>query len=97
MGCGHDLLSKFDMEMLQATPCKVPVFSFDTAGGVVTSDRGARLWVDELDAEITLRVLDTSTPAVMSVGARCMEMGYSFVWHAGKLHISLHLTGRLSS
>ncbi len=49
--------------------------AFDTAGGVVTSDSGAGVWMDELDAEITPHVLETGAPAVTFVGARCMAMG----------------------
>ena len=40
--------------------------------------------VDELDETVEPHVLD-ETPTVLSVGRRCMKMGYAFHWMPGKL------------
>ncbi len=58
--------------------------AFEAAGGIVTTDRGASVYMPELNETATPHVLDTGTPAVLSVGARCMEQGYSFIWMAGE-------------
>ncbi len=41
-------------------------------------------FIDELDEEIEPFVM-ASTPAVLSVGRRCLDFGYEFRWPAGKL------------
>ena len=35
-------------------------------------------------ADVVKPLLLKSTPALLSVGKRCMEEGYSFIWRAGK-------------
>ena len=54
-----------------------------TAGGLVNVDKTADIYVKELDERIQPLVLK-STPAVLSVGMRCMKMGYAFHWPAGE-------------
>ena len=44
----------------------------------------AKIVVDELDETVEPHVLD-ETPTVLSVGRRCMKMGYAFHWMPGKL------------
>ncbi len=40
--------------------------------------------LDELNEDIEPFVM-ASTPAVLSIGRRCMDFGYEFRWPAGKL------------
>ncbi len=82
-GCGHDLLSRKDMLALKAKPCQVTPLTFETAGGLVTTDLGASVWINEFEEAVKPHVLQKETPSVLSVGARCMEMGYSFIWLPG--------------
>ncbi len=84
-GCAHDLLSEKDAQRLGARGCTVPLLTFETAGGLVSTDKGAKVWIPEFQEEVQPHALATGTPAVLSVGARCMEMGYSFIWMAGHL------------
>ncbi len=79
-GCGHDLLSRKDMLALRAKPCRVSPLTFETAGGLVTTDIGASVWINEFEEDLRSHILHTDTPAVLSVGARCVEMGCSFIW-----------------
>ena len=55
--------------------------TFNTANGKTEATQQAKLHCSELKENISPYVLD-STPPVLSVGRRCMEMGYSFVWLA---------------
>ena len=43
-----------------------------------------KIVVDELDETVEPNVLD-ETPTVLSIGRRCMKMGYAFHWMPGKL------------
>ncbi len=42
------------------------------------------MWLSELHETAVPYALDTETPAVPSMGMRCVEMGYSFIWLAGQ-------------
>ena len=52
-----------------------------TANGSTRADEVADVTVDALHQDFTPYILD-ETPPVLSVGVRCMEQGYSFVWPA---------------
>eukprot|EP00435_Cladocopium_sp_Y103_P044832 s114_g12.t1 len=52
-----------------------------TASGSTRADEVADVTVDALHRPFSSYILD-ETPAVLSVGVRCMERGYSFVWPA---------------
>ena len=52
-----------------------------TANGSTRADEEADLTVDALHKPFSAYILD-ETPAVLSVGVRCMQQGYSFVWPA---------------
>ena len=57
-----------------------------TAKGSTRADEVADVIVDALHQPFSPYILD-ETPAVLSVGVRCMEQGYGFVWPAdGKPH-----------
>ena len=57
---------------------------FQTANGSTCTSDVAKIVVDELDETVEPHVLD-ETPTVLSVGRRCMKMGYAFYWMPGKL------------
>eukprot|EP00972_Heterocapsa_arctica_P083954 12368317-Heterocapsa_arctica.AAC.1 len=54
---------------------------FQTANGCTFSTHSAPMRIQELDEEIFPYVLK-DTPAVLSVGDRTMNKGYTFVWLA---------------
>ncbi len=64
-GCGHDLVSFRDACKLGLKFCTVTPLAFETAGGIVTTDRGAKIYLPELNEEAKPRVLETGTPAVL--------------------------------
>ena len=57
---------------------KVPI-PFHTANGPTRIDNIANIHVRELDEHITPYVIE-NTPPVLTVGYRCMELGYTFIW-----------------
>ena len=83
-GCGHDLISRGEVESsgLDCEDCQDHV-RFSTANGSATARQVAPLFIDELGCNVSPYVLP-STPAVVSMGKRCMYEGYSFVWMDGK-------------
>ena len=56
--------------------------SFITANGSTQSNAVAEIDLNTLPGPITPYILE-QTPSVLSVGTRCMDQGYSFVWPAG--------------
>ena len=65
--------------------------SFDTAAGSITVDASVPLQsksIGEIDA-----VLLKDSPAVITVGRRCMEQGYSFHWDPFKPPVITHPDG----
>ena len=84
-GCGHDLISRADAKASKAKvlDAENPI-TFSTANGEAPAGLVAAMSVAEfLDEEVNPYVLD-DTPAVLSVGLRCMQKGYSFIWPAGE-------------
>ncbi|WP_288992891.1 hypothetical protein [uncultured Marinobacter sp.] len=81
-GCGHDLVGKRDLKnVLVKLSNAISPLTFNTANGKTRATEQAPLFCSELKENIKPYVLE-STPPVLSVGKRCMEMGYSFVWLA---------------
>jgi hypothetical protein len=83
-GCGHDLVSQ---KMVGNGPMRKldsdEVISFATANGRITTEIVAPMFCEELKDLVEPLVLP-DTPAVLSIGRRCMHMGYGFFWHPGR-------------
>ena len=65
-----------------------------TANGATRTEDAANIYVKELDENITPHILD-NTPPVLTVGYRCLEMGYTCVWPAGETHTFIRPGGNL--
>ena len=63
--------------------------TLSTDNGEVEVKDCVRFYLDELGESIDALLLD-QTPPVLSVGARCMKLGYSFHWPAGKSPYLVH-------
>ena len=84
-GCGHDLIGRAKAKSLGVEIEKDDdEIVFQTANGSTSTSDVAKIVVDELDETVEPHVLD-ETPTVLSVGRRCMKMGYAFHWMPGKL------------
>ncbi len=85
-GCGHDLIGKNEVASSGGVcrPTKESL-TFNTANGKTVAQEQASYQSTELNEEIDAYVLE-STPAVISVGKRCMDMGYRFHRPACKNH-----------
>ena len=80
IGCGYDIVSREHTASMKRWVQKAGrPRSFQTANGITTTDKEARVTVNELSEEVAPYILG-STPAVLSVGYRCMNLGYSLYW-----------------
>ena len=82
-GRAMDLISKRELrdeEMALAE--RVRRIKFNTANGNTSPELAITFDIETLAECALVRILD-STPAVLSMGMRCMRMGYSFHWPAG--------------
>ena len=93
-GCGHDLISqrKIQKHELETLVASEPI-SFQTANGVTESDLMSNFRTDSFDEPINAYVLD-DTPSVLSVGKRCMNQEYGFVWPPGREPFMINPEGR---
>ena len=84
-GCGHDLIGRAKAKSLGVDIVKDDdKIVFQTAKGSISMSDVAKIVVDELDETAEPHVLD-ETHTVLSVGRRCMKVGYAFHWMPGKL------------
>ena len=79
-GCGYDLISQrkareLDLDIHEGNDRMV----FLTANGITETREVAKCSVDSFQEEAKPFVLE-QTPAVLSVGMRCVKLGYTFVW-----------------
>ena len=83
-GSGHDLISARKAERMNLKQRTCDPIMFHTANGSTATQTEAEIDLGTFDMTSQAYVLD-DTPSVMSLGKRCMEEGYSFVWPSGKM------------
>ena len=82
-GSGHDLIATRKVERMGLTTYQDDAVNFHTANGVTVSTSKVDLDFDAFEETANVHVLQ-DTPSVISMGKRCMDHGYSFVWPSGK-------------
>ena len=83
-GSGHDLISARKAERMNLKMRACDPIVFHTANGSTATSKEAEIDLGTFDMTSQAYVLD-DTPSVMSLGKRCMEEGYSFVWPSGQM------------
>ena len=83
-GSGHDLISARKAERMNLKKRNCEPILFHTANGSTATHTEVEIDLGTFDDTSHAYVLD-DTPSVMSLGKRCMEEGYSFVWPSGKM------------
>ena len=82
-GCGSDLISEVRASKLKTRAAKVVErITFSTANGNIASEKVALTRNAELGCNIDAQILP-DTPSVLSIGRRCTQEGYAFVWPPG--------------
>ena len=84
-GCPFDLIAERDLETHEESYIKraSKFIRLATPNGIVDADKIISFKVPQLGEPIDAYLMK-STPTVMSIGRRCMQHGYSFVWKANK-------------
>ena len=81
-GSAQDLLTRHDIPDEFQYRSDRPI-AIITANGHSSSNLQAKVYNDTLSCRFDPYLLE-STPPVMSVGMRCVDQGYDFIWRSGK-------------
>ena len=84
-GCPYDLVQTSTLSRInrrQRHPARAPT-ELETANGKVTAKTTCAMKIGGLNENIEPYCLE-STPDVITLGYRCMEIGYSFHWPTGQ-------------
>ena len=82
-GSGHDLISATRVDRMDLNTYESSRVNFHTANGITSTTTMVELDFDTFNEPAKAHVLD-DTPSVLSLGKRCMEQGYTFVWPSGR-------------
>ena len=82
-GSGHDLKSAKKIDRMDLPTYDDVVVNFHTANGVTSSTKRSDIKFEAFDEPAQAHILE-DTPSVMSMGKRCVDLGYSFIWPSGK-------------
>ena len=82
-GSGHDLISAKKIDRMDLPTYDDMVVNFHAANGVTSSTKRSDIKFEAFDEPAQAHILK-DTPSVMSMGKRCIDLGYSFIWPSGK-------------
>ena len=82
-GSGHDLISSTRVDRMDIDTYQSDKVNFNTANGITSTSTMVDLEFDTFNEPARAHVLE-DTPSVLSLGKRCMEQGYTFVWPNGR-------------
>ncbi|CAL1127009.1 unnamed protein product [Cladocopium goreaui] len=82
-GSGHDLISSTRVDRMDIDTYQSDRVNFHTANGITSTTTMVDLDFDTSNDPARAHVLE-DTPSVLSLGKRCMEQGYTFVWPSGR-------------
>ena len=82
-GSGHDLISAKKIDRMDLPTYDDMVVNFHTANGVTSSTKRSDIKFEAFDEPAQAHILE-DTPSVMSMGKRCIDLGYSFIWPSGR-------------
>ena len=93
-GSGHDLISAKKIDRMDLPTYDDSVVNFHTANGVTCSTKRSDIKFEAFDEPAQAHILE-DTPSVMSMGKRCIDLGYSFIWPSGKTPYMLDINGNM--
>ena len=82
-GSGHDLIALKKVDRMDMETYEDEMANFDTANGLTSTSKMTDIQFDVFEEPVRAHVLE-DTPSVLSMGKRCLEQGYTFVWPSGK-------------
>ena len=81
-GTPLDIISRKDIQEHKERIIPIKPLCISTANGESRADKGIALWLSTLGEDITPYVLE-DTPNALSLGRRCVDGGYDWVWLGG--------------
>ena len=91
---GHDLISAKKIDRMDLPTYDDSVVNFHTANGVTCSTKRSDIKFDAFDEPAKAHILE-DTPSVISMGKRCVDLGYSFISPSGKSLYMLDANGNI--
>ena len=82
-GSGHDLIALKKVDRMDMETYEDEVINLHTANGVTSTSKMTDIQFNVFEEPVKAHVLD-DTPSVLSMGKRCLEQGYTFIWPSGK-------------
>ena len=83
-GSGHDLIATRKVERMDLSTYEDEAVNFHTANGVTVPISKVDLDFEAFEETANVHVLEDTPSVIISMGKRCMDHGYSFVWPSGK-------------
>ena len=93
-GSGHDLISSTRISRMDLPTYDDKVVNFHTANGVTCSTKRSSIKFEAFNEPAEAHILE-DTPSVISMGKRCVDLGYSFVWPTGGTPFMLDPNGNI--
>ena len=93
-GSGHDLISARKIDRMDLPTYDDTTVNFHTANGVTSSITRSDIEFEVFDGPAQAHILE-DTPSVLSMGKRCLDLGYSFIWPSGKSPYMLDADGHI--
>ena len=82
-GSGHDLIAQKKVDRMDMEMYEDEMINFHTANGVTSTSKMTDIQFNAFKEPVKAHVLE-DTPSVLSMGKRCPEQGYTFIWPSGK-------------
>ena len=82
-GSGHDLIAQKKVDRMDMEMYEDEMINFHTANGVTSTSKMTDIQFNVFEEPVKAHVLE-DTPSVLSMGKRCLEQGYTFIWPSGK-------------
>ena len=93
-GSGHDLITARKIDRMDLPTYDDTTVNFHTANGVTSSTKRSDIEFEVFDEPAQAHILE-DTPSVLSMGKRCLDLGYSFIWPSGKSPYMLDADGHI--
>ena len=84
-GSGHDLISANRVDRMDLTTYDGATVNFHTANGVTRSTKRSDIQFTAFSEPAEAHILEDTPSVISMMGKRCVDLGYSFVWPAGKI------------
>ena len=90
----HGLIAQKKVDSMDMEMYNDEVINFHAANGVTSTSKMTDIKFEVFEEPVQAHVLD-DTPSVLSMGKRCLDQGFTFVWPSGKDPFMLDKNGMM--